>query len=258
MGQNFDKREEAEPLLIDVQLTIPKSGAALFEFFFFKALPGEGLHHPVARDVLLRARVHLAELFPHEHEQGPGLPGVQIGDEQKQRRHHHQKEGQPPAGEEKADQGAQKDAHAVHDGIAHVGHEVAAPVQVTGHPGHQFAGAVAVEVPGVLILQPLEQPAAQLENVLLRRFFQHDDHGVAQALPAQLHRQHHRQNAQQGFGILCHNDVVHQFGAQGRIDQQKNAGKGRNRQRRDKPNFSFFLRQTPQPCNAAHRNLQLH
>lgn len=57
MGQNFDKREKAEPLLIDVQLTIPKSGALLFEFFFFKALPGEGLHHPVARDVLLRARV---------------------------------------------------------------------------------------------------------------------------------------------------------------------------------------------------------
>ena len=226
MGQNLNKREEAEPFFVDVQLAVPESGAALLELFFLKALPGKGLYHPIARDVFLRARVHFAELFPHEHKQGPGLPGVQIGDEQQQRRDHHQKEGQPPAGEEKADQRTQKDAHAVHDSVAHVGHEMAAPVQVAGHAGHQLAGTVAVEVPGVLILQPFEQPAAQLEHIFLRSFFQHDDHGVAHALPAQLHRQHHRQKAQQGFGILRHDYIVHQFGAQGRIDQQKDAGNG--------------------------------
>nr|AHF25783.1 hypothetical protein [uncultured bacterium Contigcl_141] len=149
-----------------------------------------------------------------------------------------------------------KGAYRVNDPVIDIAEEVAAPVQVSAHAGHQVTGTVNIEKLHVVILHLCEQAAAQVENDILGILFQKDDHHIPQAFPAQLDDQHYSQNRQQGIRISSHNHIVNETAGKGRVHQQQEAGESADAQGDDMAAAVRNIHILPQPFDllAQHRD----
>ena len=154
------------------------------------------------------------------------LFGIQLGDDHQQRGNRQQGQGQLPADAEKHGQGGGEHHHAVHHLVGKKRGKMAAPIEIGGQAGHQIAGAVPIEEAHLLMLQDGKEVHPQVEQQMLGRPFQQDDHPIPQPLPQHLHRQHGKQQRQQGGRVLGNDDLIDEPGGQEGVDDQHDAGAG--------------------------------
>ena len=130
-----------------------------------------------------------------------------------------------------------------------------APVCVGGQARHQVARAVNVEKAHVLILQAREQPHAQVHQRVLGGMLQQDNHQVAQTFARNLDNQHRQQQADERFGVLRDNDVIHQAHRQVGVDEQHQRRDGTDDEAKNVPLVVALVHYAPQPFDILHRLL---
>ena len=144
-----------EPVVLDLEL-------ALLVFFL-----GEGLHHPVAADVLLDEGVQGGEAVAVALESGLHLFGLLEGGDGREGQHHQHAQGQLRAHGEDHHQREDEQQHVLVHGVDDIGHEIPDGVHVSRLAAHQVAGALLIIKVEVLLQQlPVHGAAHVVEDAL--------------------------------------------------------------------------------------------
>ena len=196
LGQALDVGAVLQPQQRGLGVGFFIVGVLLIEALDFVVLPGKGLYHPVAGDVLLGLGIQQGEALPQVYVQGVHTLGERQGKAEDDGRYRQHGQGKEPVCHQEHNGGGDKQHRAVDELPQHPGHGKAHHVQVAGQAGHQVAGAGFGEEILVLLLHVLVQIPAELENQLLRAALVGHDGQVLEAGAEQgePNEQRHQEN----------------------------------------------------------------
>ena len=231
------------------------------ELLHLVVLPGEGLHHPVAGDVLLRAGVQLGQPLPQVHVQGMDLPGEEEGEQEDHRGHRQHGQGEDPVRGKEHDGRGEEQHGAVDELPDDPAHRVAHHVHVAGEAGHEVAGAVPAEEGLVLLLHVLVQVPPELVDELLGTgLVSHDGQVLETGAEQGKANEHRHQENQVLHHLLRHHPRVgeglehrvHDVGGDHRVAQGQNGEHRRGTQGEHVP-LPVALQLFPHPFELKHR-----